>query len=185
MPVSTLDPNTALVVVDLQKGLATIEAAHPMDDVVAQSARLARAFRERGLPVVLVTATGRPPGRTERGSGAAREFPPNFAELMDELEPAATDLRVVKQRWGAFTGTDLDSQLRERGVSQVVIAGVATSAGVESTARSAHEHGYHVVVATDAVTDRDADAHTNSVARIFPRLGETGTTDEILALLAG
>jgi nicotinamidase-related amidase len=68
-------------------------------------------------------------------------------------------------------------------VTQLVLAGVATSLGVESTARSAHEHGYHVVLATDAMTDREAAAHDNSIERIFPRLGETATTTEILEML--
>ncbi|HEX9353187.1 MAG TPA: isochorismatase family protein [Streptosporangiaceae bacterium] len=72
---------------------------------------------------------------------------------------------------------------RGRGVTQIVLTGVSTSGGVESTARAAHEHGYHVVLATDAMTDRDASAHDNSVQRIFPRLGETATTDDILAML--
>ena len=90
---------------------------------------------------------------------------------------------MTKRTWGAFHGTTLDEQLRARGVTQVVVTGVSTSAGVESTARSAHEHGYHVVLATDAMTDTSGDAHANSVERIFPRLGETGTTDEILEVL--
>jgi nicotinamidase-related amidase len=103
--------------------------------------------------------------------------------LVDELAGHADDIVVTKRNWGAFHGTDLDLQLRRRGVTQIVLAGIATSIGVESTARAAHEHGYHVALATDAMADRDADAHHNSVHRIFPRLGETGTTDEILELL--
>ena len=83
-----------------------------------------------------------------------------------------------------FHGTPLDTLLRERGVTQVVLAGVSTSGGVESTARGAHDHGYHVVLATDAMTDRDAAAHENSLQRIFPRLGETATSDDIVRLLA-
>jgi nicotinamidase-related amidase len=90
---------------------------------------------------------------------------------------------VTKRNWSAFYGTDLDLQLRRRGVTQIVLAGIATSIGVESTARAAHEHGYHVTLATDAMADRDADAHANSIGRIFPRLGETGTTADIIALL--
>ena len=90
---------------------------------------------------------------------------------------------MTKRNWGAFHGTDLDVQLRRRGVTQVVIGGIATSMGVESTARAAHEHGYHVTLATDAMADMSAATHQNSVERIFPRLGQTGTTDEILALL--
>ena len=93
------------------------------------------------------------------------------------------DAVVTKHNWGAFHGTDLDVQLRRRGVTQIVLTGIATSIGVESTARAAYEHGYHVTVVTDAVGDRSLEAHENSVSHIFPRLGETGTTDEVLALL--
>jgi nicotinamidase-related amidase len=85
--------------------------------------------------------------------------------------------------WGAFMNTDLAVYLLERGVTQVVIAGISTSIGVESTARQAFEHGLNVTLAIDAMSDMNADAHENSVTRIFPRLGETGTTDEIVDLL--
>jgi nicotinamidase-related amidase len=90
---------------------------------------------------------------------------------------------VTKRTWGAFHATDLDAQLHVHGVTQVVLTGVATSAGVESTARAAHEHGYNVVVITDAMTDASAEAHANSVERIFPRLGERATTSEVLERL--
>jgi nicotinamidase-related amidase len=99
------------------------------------------------------------------------------------MDAQPDDFRVTKLRWGAFYNTSLDAYLQERGVTQVVLAGIATSAGVESTARAAHEHGYHVVLAVDAMTDRDAAAHANSVERIFPKLGETATAAEILDLL--
>ncbi len=168
--------------IDLQKGLAGIPAAHPIGDIVQRSASLAAAFRRHGLPVVLVNATGRAPGRTE-AAVTIRNPPPDWAEIVDELQPQPEDHRVTKQRWGAFHGTSLDAILRDHGVTQVVLTGVATSAGVESTARAAHEHGYHVVLATDAMTDTDADLHANSVQRIFPRIGETASTAEILELL--
>jgi nicotinamidase-related amidase len=90
---------------------------------------------------------------------------------------------VTKRTWGAFTNTGLDEHLKKLGVTQVVIAGVATSIGVESTARYAYELGFNVTLAIDAMTDMNADAHANSIARIFPRLGETGTTREIIELL--
>ena len=73
--------------------------------------------------------------------------------------------------------------MRQRGVTQVLLAGIATSAGVEATARSAYDHGYNVVLIVDAMTDRDADAHRHSVEKIFPRLGETDPTDNLLKLL--
>jgi nicotinamidase-related amidase len=183
MTVSPLDPRTALIVVDLQKGVVGLSTVHPTADIVARSAELARAFRERGLPVVLVNATGGAPGRTEhvRPGGASR--PADWTELVPELDAQPGDIRVSKQTWGAFHNTELDAELRKRDVTQVVVTGIATTAGVESTARAAHEHGYNVVIATDAVTDMSGDAHDNSIARIFPRLGETGTTAEIIALL--
>ncbi|MEV5600920.1 isochorismatase family protein [Streptomyces sp. NPDC052299] len=182
MTATVLDPNTALIVVDLQKGITALPTAHPSAGVVANAATLADAFRAKGLPVVLVRVTGGAPGRTE---GPARSGQPaaDWAEIVPEMGPREGDIIVTKQQWGAFYGTDLDLQLRRRGVTQVVVAGIATSIGVESTARSAHEHGYHVTLATDAMTDMSGEAHDNSLQRIFPRLGETGTTDEIVKLL--
>ncbi|TWG05445.1 nicotinamidase-related amidase [Streptomyces brevispora] len=182
MSATTLDPKTALVVVDLQKGITALPTVHPIADVIAHATTLADAFRAKGLPVVLVRVTGGAPGRTE---APARSGQPaaDWADIVPELGPREGDIVVTKQQWGAFYGTDLDLQLRRRGVTQVVVAGVATSIGVESTARSAYEYGYHVTIATDAVTDMSAEAHDNSVERIFPRLGETDTTDAIIKLL--
>ena len=182
---TTLDPRPALVVIDLQKGLMAVPTVHPIEKVVDRAARLASAFRRHELLVVLVNATGRAPGRTEAGQARSSDFTPpsDWADLVDELDAQPDDHLVTKLRWGAFHGTSLDAHLQELGVTQVVLAGIATSIGVESTARSAHEHGYHVVLATDAMTDRDPAAHDNSVERIFPKLGETATAAEILDLL--
>lgn len=183
MSLTKLDTVAALVVIDLQKGIVGLPTVHPAGEVVSRAARLARAFRERGWPVVLVNVTGGAPGRTDAGSPKFVR-PEDWAELVPELEEHADDIRITKQRWGAFTGTALDEALRRRGVTQIVLAGVSTSIGVESTARSAHEHGYHVVLAVDAMTDRDAGAHQHSIEKIFPRLGETETTENILKLLS-
>jgi len=100
-----------------------------------------------------------------------------------ELNRQPGDHAVTKKTWGAFTGTDLDAHLKAAGVTQIVLTGVATSIGVESTARQAHELGYNVTLAVDAMTDLNSDAHANSVERVFPRLGETGSTQDIVALL--
>ncbi|QKW18404.1 isochorismatase family protein [Kitasatospora sp. NA04385] len=192
MSVTALDPTTALVVIDLQQSILALPTApYPAREVLERGIALAGAFRAAKLPVVLVrvsfAADGGdvPPGRTEqnRGGGGATTRPEGWDRISEELL-APSDLVVTKHNWGAFHGTDLDVQLRRRGVTQIVLAGVATSIGVESTARAAHEHGYHVTLAVDAMSDLDADAHHNSVRRIFPRLGETGTTEEVLALLA-
>jgi nicotinamidase-related amidase len=70
-----------------------------------------------------------------------------------------------------------------RCVTQVVVAGVATSVGVEATARQAYEQGFNVTLALDAMTDMREEAHEYSIQNVFPRIGETGSTQEIIALL--
>src|SRR5271154_1699889 len=184
MPLTKLDATAALVVIDLQKGIVSVPAVHPLEEIVGRTAQLAREFRERGLPVVLVNVTGRAPGRTDAGAPKF-SFPADWAELVSELEQRPDDHIVSKQRWGAFIGTSLDEYLRQRGVAQVFLTGVATSAGVESTARSAYDYGYNVVLVTDAMTDRSDDAHRHSVEKIFPRLGETDTTENVLKFVVG
>lgn len=188
MALSTLDQRTALVLIDLQHGIVggTTEP-HTSAQVVARSVELADAFRSHRLPVVLVRVSfaadgaDAPPGRTE---GAAHPAPEGWDVLVDEVAGNPADIVVTKHNWGAFHGTDLDVQLRRRGITQIVLGGIATSMGVESTARAAHEHGYHVTTATDAMSDFAADAHHNSIERIFPKLGETGSTAEVIELLA-
>lgn len=182
MPITTLDPKTALAVIDLQKGIVARATAHPVADVIRNAAALADAFRARKLAVALVNVAGGAPGRTEtpRLPGA---FPPDWIELVPELNAQPSDIRITKRTWGAFYDTDLDAQLKARGVTNIVIAGISTSIGVETTARQAFERGYNVTLALDAMTDTSAEAHENSVTRIFPRLGETGSTQDVLAKL--
>ncbi|MFZ0883499.1 MAG: isochorismatase family protein [Candidatus Acidiferrales bacterium] len=183
MPVTKLDTNAALIVIDLQKGVVGMPVAHPIGEIIGRTAQLARTFRERGLPVVLVNVTDLAPGRTDAAKFNLASFPPNWTELVPELQQQASDHIVTKKRVGAFIGTGLDDYLRERGVTQVFLTGVATTAGVESTARSAYDHGYNVVLVTDAMTDRDVDTHRHSVEKIFPRIGETDTTENVLKFL--
>ena len=182
MPLTKLD-TAALVVIDLQKGIVGLPTVHPAGEIIGRTAQLARAFRVRGLPVVLVNVTGRAPGRTDAGAPKF-SFPPDWSELVPELEQHPADHVVSKQRWGAFIGTSLDEYLRRCGVTQIFVTGVATSAGVESTARSAYDLGYNVTLILDAITDRDVAAHAYAIEKIFPRLGETGTTGDLLKLLS-
>lgn len=182
MALTTLDAKTALIVIDLQKGIVAFPVAHSIAPVIEKAAAVTAAFRRHGLPVVLVNVTGGAPGRTD-APRMGGPFPPGFADLIPELAPQPADHLVTKQTWGAFAGTDLEDWLQRQGVTQVVILGVATSIGVESTAREAHARGFNVTLATDAMTDMVAEAHDNSITRIFPRLGESGSTAEILALL--
>ncbi len=182
MPVTTLDPKTALIVVDLQKGLIDLPFVHPIATVIERTCTLLDAFRQRGLVVVLVNVTGGAPGRTEQ-SRRLLTYSEGFSDLIPELDRRTSDIVVTKQTWGAFASTDLQAQLKANGVTQVVVTGVATGTGVEATARQGYELGFNVTLALDAMTDGRPDAHTYSLASVFPRLGETGSTQDILNLL--
>jgi nicotinamidase-related amidase len=182
MALTTLDAKTALVVIDLQQGIVALPTVHPAGEIVERSVSVLDAFRRHGLPVVLVNVAAGAPGRTDHGRNTG-DFPAGFADLIPELKQQPSDRVVTKRTWGAFTNTDLEAHLREQGVTQIVLVGIATSIGVESTARYASELGFNVTLVVDAMTDLNAEAHTNSITRIFPRLGETGTTQELLDLL--
>ena len=182
MALTTLDPVTALIVVDLQIGLAGSAFIHPIDDVVTRARDLIAAFRRRGLPIALVNVDGTAPGRTERPRPAV-QFPGGWSEFLPQLGRQQDDIVVTKRTWGAFASTDLENRLRARGVTQVVISGVATGTGVESTARQAYEAGFNVTLAVDAMTDARPVAHDYTIANVFPRLGETGSTQAIIDLL--
>ncbi|MGV8996990.1 MAG: isochorismatase family protein [Parvibaculaceae bacterium] len=183
MPITTLDAKTALIVIDLQNGIVARETVHPVATVIANAAALASAFRAKGLPVVLVRVTATAPGRSDLSKGGAINIPEEFSKLVPELNQQPDDHIVEKRSWGAFVMTGLHDYLASKGVTQVVIVGISTSIGVESTARQAYEIGFNVTLALDAMTDTNADAHENSVTRIFPRLGETGSTQDIINML--
>ncbi|WP_034295276.1 isochorismatase family cysteine hydrolase [Herbaspirillum sp. RV1423] len=183
MALTTLDPNTALIIVDLQKGIVDSPFIHPIDKVVERSRALLNAFREHGLPVVLVNVAGGAPGRTERPR-RSEPFPTGWTDFIPELDQQPDDIVVTKRTWGAFASTDLEDRLKALGVSQIVVTGVATGTGVESTARQAYEQGFNVTLALDAMTDARLEAHDYSIKNVFPKLGETGTTQDIIDLLA-
>ena len=180
MPLSTLDQNTALIIVDLQKGIVGSAGIPAVGDVIGHASALAKAFRAHGLPVVLVNVTGGAPGRTELPPRQTGPRPEEWADFIPDLEQQSSDIVVTKRSWGAFTNTGLEAQLKARGVTQVVIAGIATGTGVEATARQAYEQGFNVTLAIDAMADTRAEAHDYSIRNVFPRLGETGATQAII-----
>jgi nicotinamidase-related amidase len=188
-----LDPkHTAVVVIDLQKGIAGMPggAPHTKPAVIANSVRLLTAARAAGAQPILVHVGGSPDGAdrlktsTDQPMRATGNLPPDWSELIPKLGHQPADIVILKRQWGAFYGTDLDLQLRRRGLTTIVICGIATEFGVESTARDAYEHGYEMIFAEDAMTGLSAESHANSVERIFPRLGRVRSTDEIIAALA-
>ena len=125
-----------------------------------------------------------PPGRALI-PGPQSAPPAAYSEFPEDFPPHPGDIVVVKRHWGAFTGTELDLQLRRRGVTQIVLAGISTSIGVESTARSAWENSYNLIFAEDAITDVDAASHAHTFTKIFPHLGEIAATGQIIDTLNG
>ncbi|MFI5150178.1 MAG: isochorismatase family protein [Bacteroidia bacterium] len=183
--ITALDKNTALVLIDLQKGIVQMDVIHPVKDILAKSAMMVQAFHKAGLPVVAVNVIPRTHSlRIDSPMrAAAMQFPPDFAELVEDLGTEPGDIFITKHTWNAFYNNSLHAELLKKGVTGIVLAGIATSIGVEATARAAHELGYNISFATDAMTDRGMDAHEHSMKNIFPRIGELGTTSDILAKL--
>ncbi len=181
MPITQLDQHAALIVVDMQKGIVALPTVHPIAEVIGNVAKLTDAFRGLMLPVILVNVAGRAPGRVE----ATFNFtpPPDWADLIPELDQKPDDYTVTKLNIGAFYGTALEQILRRRGVTQIFLAGVATGVGVEATARQAYDQGYNVVLVTDAMTDLDPDMHRHAVENVFPKIGERASTTEVLEKL--
>ena len=184
----SLDPGkTALVAIDLQKGiLANPSGPNGGAIVVANVARMAEALRAKGGFVVLVhvgpldggdalhPVTDNPPNRWTPG--------PDWVDIDPSLLPHAS-LIIRKRQWGAFYGTELDLQLRRRGIDTIVLCGISTSMGVESTARDAFERGYNQVFVEDAMSAMTAEEHANVVKTTFPRLGRIRTTEDVLGAL--
>jgi nicotinamidase-related amidase len=180
---------TALVTIDLQRGIVGRPVApHAAADVVARAVRLADAARAAGAFVVLVRVGPSPDGRdalrplADAATPAARgPYDPRWLEIVPELGPRDGDHVVHKRQWGAFYGTDLDLQLRRRGIDTIVLCGIATNVGVESTARAAYEHGYQQVFVEDAMAAMSAEEHAHSLRFILPRIGRVRTTEQVLA----
>jgi len=195
--ITAIDPHTALILIDLQKGILSAATAHPVSEIIANSARLIAAFKAKALPVVIVNVNpvGSPAMKTrseqsmlpkdEAGQQKALDgmIASGFFDIVPEIQAGPDDIMITKHCWNAFADTPLHELLKTRGITGIVLGGVATSIGVESTARAANEKGYNISFATDAMTDRILEAHQHSQKIIFPRIGESGTTNEIIEVL--
>ncbi|MGD0642403.1 MAG: hydrolase [Roseiarcus sp.] len=188
----SLNPKTtALVLIDLQKGIMGRPVApHGAAEVIGNSARLGAALSEAGGVVAPVHVAFSPDGADRLRQEVDQPNPSaplaaDWSELVPEIAALPAAFVIVKRQWGAFHGTELDLQLRRRGVDTIVLTGVATNFGVESTAREAWQHGYSVVVAEDAVSGLGEAAHNFAIETILPRIARIRSTAEILAALAG
>lgn len=189
MPSLCIDTTaTALVVIDLQKGIAGQQTRpHTANEVIRNAASLVTTFRKKQMPVFLVHVIATPATilRVESDQSFSRPqpLPPDWSEFVPEIVPDATDVIITKRQWGAFYGTDLELQLRRRKMDTIVLCGISTEFGVESTARFAYEYGFQQVFAEDAMSSMSAESHQAAVSLIFPRMGRVRKTGEILAAL--
>jgi nicotinamidase-related amidase len=181
------DPATAaLISIDLQFGVVALPAApHKGTDVVSRAADVAEALRGVGGTIVWVNVVP-PIGKTallpetDTPPPTYPAFPENWSDLVPELRIEPEDVRVTKRNWGAFYGTDLDLHLRRRGIKTLIIVGIATNLGVESTARDAYERAYQQVFVEDAMSGLGEAAHNNAITAVFPRMGKVRSTAELL-----
>jgi len=179
---------TALVVVDLQN-FAVDLPTQPLTgrEVLANGVRLANACREAGILVVLVRVGYDPkvpqlrPAADKLFSGF--EFPPGAKEIAPALGPEPEDVIVDKYNWGAFYGTDLDAHLRRRGIRTLIVCGLVTNIGVDTTMRHAHERGYDQILAADATAAFSLEEHDYTLKFVAPRLSRVRTTDAIVAAI--
>jgi nicotinamidase-related amidase len=183
----TLDPKTtALVLIDLEHAIVAMDLApYSSAEVINRAAKLANAFRKKGGMVVyvrvLVTEMAQlPVDQPLMGGGPP---PPNASELVPEAGMQPGDVVVAKRQWGAFHGTDLEQHLRRRGIRTIVMGGIATNIGVESTARSAHDLGYELVFAEDAMSSLSAEVHEFPIKNIFPLMGRVRSVEQIMKAL--
>ncbi len=181
---------TALVVIDLQKGIVSGERApHSGAEVVRNAAALADACRKNGMPVFLVRVTPSPDGKDALHPAADVQMqrptpPPDWAEIVPEMGPQPGDLVITKRQWGAFYGTEIDLELRRRGVRTIILCGISTNIGVESTARFAYEYGYDQILVEDACAAMSAEEHNFVFKTVFPRIGLVKKTAEVIAALS-
>lgn len=182
--ITALDKITALVLIDLQKGITSNTLAKPIEEVLENASKLVAAFRKAGLPIVIVNVN--PAGakwltaRKEPATMPSKPFAADWLEIVPEIKTEPGDIFITKHTWGAFFETALHEELQKRNVTGILLSGISTSIGVEGTARQASEFGYNVTFAKDAMTDLFADAHAHSLKYIFPRIGEIDDTEKII-----
>lgn len=180
---------TALVTIDLQEGILPFAGGpHRADDVVERAARLAKKCRQQGFPVFMVRVGWsadfadalKQPVDARAGAQTLAE---NWWAYPLALEKQESDIDVTKRQWGAFYGTDLELQLRRRGIDTIILCGISTNIGVESTARNAWELGFNLILVEDACSAASAEQHLSSMTHIFPRIARVRSTEEVLAAL--
>ena len=185
----SLDPQkTALVAIDLQNSLMGFSTApYAVADVVKRNRQIAEVLRARGGLVVWVRVDLNNflslPVDQPRSFGNGPK-PPELSEIAPSAGLQDGDLLITKHHWGAFANTALEEQLRLRGIDTVVLTGISTNAGVESTLRQGTGLGFAFVVAEDACSGQDGEEHRFAFEKTFPRLAQVRTAGQIIEALA-
>ncbi|OPJ65446.1 isochorismatase family protein [Clostridium chromiireducens] len=178
---------TALVVIDLQNGIVNSpRLPHSGAEVVEKASNLIKAFSNKGALVVLVRVSsidGKDMIKPETDSASNSV---KFSEGWDRFVPEIEDknaITITKRQWGAFHGTELDLQLRRRGIDTIVLCGISTSIGVDTTAREAYQHGYNQIFVEEAMTAGTKEEHDYVCKYIFPKIGKMRTSEEVISSL--
>ena len=179
---------TALVVIDLQNGIVNRELSpHTSAEVIQNASRLVNAFTEKRAFVVLVRVSTIDGKDMLKPSADLKINPVQFSEGWDSFVPEIANSKnvhtVTKRQWGAFYGTDLDLQLRRRGIDTIALCGVSTGIGVDTTAREAFQLGYNQIFIEDAMTVAAKEEHDYVCKYIFPRIGKIRTSEEVILSL--
>ena len=185
---SKLDPNkTALVLIDLQNGVVSRDTKpYSSSAVIERSRSLADAFRSKGAPVVYVRVLihdvlALP---SDEAMNLPKDIPASASEIAESAGMQSDDLLITKRHWGAFAGTDLEQELRSRGIETVVLAGIATNIGVESTLRQGTGLGFNFVTVEDACSTFSQEMQDFAFEKIFPRLSRVRSTQQVLEAIA-
>jgi nicotinamidase-related amidase len=173
--------STALLVMDVQVGIVARFGGG--ERFLAAVAQALAAARSTGIPVFFVRVAFRPgypevSSQNRSFSAVAKTAGDMFTDTSPatQLHPAlaarADEPVVLKKRVSPFAGSDLEILLRSRGVTRLVLSGIATSGVVLSTVRDAADRDYELVVLTDACLDQDDEVHRVLLTKVFPRQAE-------------
>jgi nicotinamidase-related amidase len=188
-PVKINPSKTAFVAIDLQKGILGFPTLpHSPQEVVKNAKALADDLRAKGGFIVWVRVAMAKDGKDRLdipcdSPMTMKSLPADWSEISPDLGVQPGDHIVTKKQWGAFYGTDLELQLRRRGLDTIILGGIATCFGVESTARAAYERGFRQIFAQDAMSCLSAEGHEHALTRVFPRMGHVRNVAEILSAL--
>lgn len=182
---------TALVIIDLQKGIVGRGGFAPYSgqEVLDKNELLSKALKNTEALIVFVHVQnygGEMLNPKTDSQTFSAELPADYSEFVSSLaydKTASNVIYIAKHNWGAFYGTDLDVQLRRRGIDEIILTGIATTIGCDTTAREAYQHGYNVIAVEDAMTDFNPQLHKGIVENIFPRLGRVRSTEQVLKMI--